>query len=259
MAFEDAVWTLLKQIWGLLNSIGKWIVDAVSGFISNAVSTITGWVTSTSTWIVNTIQQLQIKLESALAWLKSTVGDIWTYIQDIHEWLSTGLGNIVDNIKKIYKDIKKLFTDLLSDIIAGWEYILTSVLGYFSQLWNDIKTAFTGMKIEITDWFTALVKQIGDGITWLADEIIKGTNVIMFGINNMFDNIKVELEQVVREIGEQFTAFIEDVMHFWGDWWEDVKAYIEDFVTIDEATLNKALNYLEDVNEKIIQRQKDKM
>ena len=206
--------------------------------------------------------------------VSDTMSDVYNFVVDevteIYSDVQVGYDILWDNVTELYDDwatgsdyiydeVTTYITGFTDDWTVGMEYLYDEVETYTTELYDDWTTGIDYIYTEITDYTDELQDDWTTGIDYIYDQVAINTEILyddwLYGIDYLYD----EVSTFIGNVDSTFTEQIDNFMVYFDMLAEDGKEWMFGLLDIDESTLNRALDYMESIQEKILNKIKDRM
>ena len=219
-------------------------------------------------------QALTSEIDQGINTVSSVMSDVYNYvvneITEVYSDVQLGYDILWDNVTEIYDDwetgteyiydeVTTYISDYTNDWNTGMEYIYEEVTTHTDELYDDWTTGIDYIYDEVTNYTDELYDDWTTGIDYIYEQVAINTEILyddwLYGIDYLYEEVSAFIGDVESTFTEQIDNFMVyfDLLSF--DW----QGWLFSLLDIDDATLNKALGAMENIQAQILNRFKDKM
>lgn len=218
---EESHWAKLGQgIMDVISAVGQWFVDTWNNLMG-ILSTIGSWIyDNVIAPVANFFSWLWQKITEIFAPVANWFGELWASV-------SASFQSVIDVIVGLFKGGWILIQHVWG-IVASWfnDTIIQPVAGFFSGLWEGIKSAASGAWEAIKSVFTPVVE-------WFKNIFAKAWE----GVKNVFSTGGKIFMGIVDGIANVFKTVVNAII-----------TGINKVIAVPFNVINGILNFIKDIN-----------
>lgn len=191
---------------GLFAMVGGWLADAAASIAAAAGEMLAEWpilaIVAVLAILGAAIYELVAHWSAVWGFIKSIALDAWHFIDnDIVHPIVAGFEWVVNMVKQHWELLVEILIGPVGWIIAAWQHFHDQIIGFFTAVWDFIKSVWddisSGASTLVTDVVGFFAALPGDIINFFKSILQEAENIVT-GIYNFFAGLPMKIVHAIE-------------------------------------------------------------